>query len=141
MCMSKAGTSTRKRETQEIERSHWSAFLAAFTQENRGAHARLEVLGPDAGYQVETGDRPFEGVAAEVGKRDESAVWINLGSVPADHLTHGIPNVTAIRALPAEGETGAVLEVESKDGTRAILELSRPDAYALPPAGKEKRTK
>ena len=30
-----------------------NAFLANFTRNNCGAHARLEVLRPDVGYQVE----------------------------------------------------------------------------------------
>jgi hypothetical protein len=29
---------------------------------------------------------------------------------------------------------GAVVEVEAKDGTKTLLELTRPEEYALPPA-------
>jgi hypothetical protein len=47
--------------TQEIPASQWITFLTEFTSENRGAHARLEVLGPDIGYQVQTDNRPFLG--------------------------------------------------------------------------------
>ena len=48
-------------------------FLADFTRKNRGAHARLEVLGPDVGYQVETEDRPFDGIVPDL-KDGEDAV-------------------------------------------------------------------
>jgi len=136
--MGKRGTSAQVRATQPVERSAWNEFLAEFTRENAGAHARLEILGPDFGRQVETGDRPFEGAAADL-RDDESNVWINLGSLSADYLTHGIHDVTAIRALPAEGENGPVLEIEAKDGTKTILELSRSGAYALPRAGQAER--
>jgi len=34
--------------------------------------------------------------------------------------------------LPASGDTGVVLAVDAADGTRTILELTTPDAYALP---------
>ena len=131
--------STQKRETLEIERSQWIPFLDTFTRENRGAHARLEVVGPDVGDQVETGDRPFEGVAADVRKSDEPAVWITFGASPEDHLTHGVHNVKVIRALPADGEQGPVLEVEGSDGNRTILELSLPGKYALQPGDREER--
>src|ERR1700722_7669898 len=41
-------------------------FLADFSRKNRGAHARLEVLGPDVGYQVETENRPFDRIVHDV---------------------------------------------------------------------------
>lgn len=80
-------------DTQEIELDRWIPFLAEFTREYRGAHGRLEVFGADAGYQVETDNRPFDGIPADIKDR-ENAVWINFESTPADHLTHGIRNVT-----------------------------------------------
>lgn len=120
-------------ETQEIAHDRWIAFFAEFTRQNRGAHARLDVLGADVGYQVETEDRPFDGVSTDV-KDGERAVWITFGSTPDNHLTHGVHNVTVVRVLPPIGESGAVVEVEARDGTRTVLELTRPEAYALPPA-------
>src|ERR1700689_1888602 len=129
--MSNTSDSPRKMNTQEIEPDRWIPFLAGFTRENRGAHARLEVLAPEAGYLVETENRPFDGVSADA-KDGERAVWIAFGSTPADKLTHGINRVTAIHMLPASGDTGVVLAVDAADGTRTILELTGPDAYALP---------
>jgi hypothetical protein len=40
-------------DTITVARDLCNAFLADFTRNNRGAHAQLEVLGPDVGYQVE----------------------------------------------------------------------------------------
>ena len=117
--------------TQEIDRGQWSAFLAEFTRENRGAHARLEVLGGDVGRLVETENRPFDGISADV-KDAESAVWITFASGPEDHLAHGIQNVKAIRVREPIGESGPALEVLAEDGTTTLLELSLPEAYAIP---------
>ena len=129
--MSNTSASPRKMNMREIEPDRWIPFLAEFTRENRGAHARLEVLAADQGYQVETENRPFDGVSADA-KDGEHAVWIAFGSTPADQLTHGINRVTAIHMLPASGDTGVALAVDAADGTRTILELTAPDAYALP---------
>jgi len=118
--------------TEEIEQSRWAEYLAEFTRENRGAHARLEVMGEGVGRQIETEDRPFDGVAADLKDR-ERTVWLHFGSTTDDHLAHGIPKVRAIRALGPQGGTGAVLEIEAEDGTTTLLELTPPGAFALPP--------
>jgi hypothetical protein len=122
-----------QRATQGIEIDQWGEFFTEFTQENRGAHARLEVLGRDVGYQVETENRPFDGISADV-RNGMRIVWITFGSTPDDHIAHGVHNVTVIRTLPATKGKGPVLEAESEDGTRTLLELTNPLDYALPPA-------
>jgi hypothetical protein len=133
--MSKSST-LNQRTSQEIHPNQWIPFLAAFTRENRGAHARLEIVGADTdvGYNVQTEDRPFDGVSADV-RDGERTVWVAFGSKTKDHTTHGIRSPSAIRMLPPGESTGAVLEIEANDGTKTILELSKPEAFALPPAG------
>src|ERR1700704_5883753 len=126
-------TKPATRETLELEKNQWLAFLAEFTRQNRGAHARLEVLGDEIGYQVENENHIFEGISVDV-KDGEKNVWITLGSTPADHHAHGIQNVTVIRVLPQTESAGAVVEVEAQDGSKTLLELTRPEDYALPPA-------
>jgi hypothetical protein len=128
---SKPQTRPPQTSTQQIPASQWITFLTEFTSENRGAHARLEVLGPDIGYQVQTDNRPFDGVAADL-KDGEHAVWISFGSTGENHFTHGIQNVRAIRVRLPAGQSGTALEVAAEDGTRTLLELSATDAYALP---------
>lgn len=118
--------------TQHIGKEQWSAFFADFTRENRGAHARLEVLGSEVGHQVLTEDRPFDGISADL-KDGEQSVWITFGSTTEDHFTHGVHNVTAIQVRSPVGESGAALEIIARDKTATLLELSRPEAYALPP--------
>lgn len=117
---------------QEIAWDDWTEALADFTRENRGAHGRLEVLksDPDPGYLVETEDRPFEGVSADT-KDGERTVWITFGSTAADHLAHSVPRAAAIRILEPSMARGAVLGVDSRDGTRTVLELSKAEDFAL----------
>jgi Family of unknown function (DUF5335) len=129
-----SGTIANETNTKEIPRDEWIPFLAAFTRENRGAHARLEIVGrdTDVGYQVQTENRPFDGAAADVKDR-ERTVWIAFGSTPDDHITHAVTRAAAIRVLPPSENRGAVLEVEADDGAKSILELSNPEEYELPP--------
>jgi uncharacterized protein DUF5335 len=112
----------------QISEDQWNAVLSAITRENRGAHGRLEVVGQDVGDQVETENRPFDGIAADV-KDSERVVWIHIGGV--NHAVHG---VTALRMIPRTGEYGPVIEVEDKEGVKTILTLESPEAYRLPPA-------
>lgn len=119
-------------ETIKIERDQWELFLAEFTRRNRGAHAWLDVLGEGVGYQLETEDRQFDGVAADV-KDNERTVWISFASTTEDHIAHGIPEVIAIYWRDVAGRSGEALQIESQNGTKSILELSYPEEYALPP--------
>jgi hypothetical protein len=130
-----AKPSTTKTNTREIPANDWIPVLAAFTRDNRGAHAVLEVLGEEIGRQVATEDRPFDGISADT-KDGESSVWIAFGSTPDDHFTHGIHGVTAIRMRAASADSGAAVEIESRDGTTTLLMLSRPEDYALPPGSR-----
>jgi hypothetical protein len=133
MTMSKSHTVRRSADTLKIEPDQWTPFLAQFTRENRGAHATLEVLGPEVGYQVQTDDRPFDGITAYI-KDGERAIWITFGSKPEEHFTHGVQEATVIWVVPPAGARGAALEIEAQDGTRTVLQLTTPEAYALPPA-------
>ena len=80
------------------------------------------------GYQVETENRPFDGIAADTKDR-EDVVWIHFGG-----LDHGVHKVQAIWMIPRMGEAGPVIEVEDRNGVKTILTLSNPQAYQLPPA-------
>jgi len=131
--MAESSVVTDPGSTTTIPADEWVAFLAEFTRENRGAHAALELLGGEAGRQVATENRPFDGISADV-KHGESSVWIAFGSTPDDHFTHEAHGVTAIRLRPATAAAGAAIQIETQDGVTTLLTLSRPADYALPPA-------
>lgn len=122
----------REDGSREILCEQWSAFLAQFTRENRGAHARLELLHRENGHHVET-HQPFNSISVDV-RDGTGSVWITFWSNTSAHSARAIHGVTAIRTLSAAGRRGAVLEVQSSDGNRTILVLTHPAAYALAPA-------
>ncbi len=133
--MAKPSVVTDQGSTADIAADKWIPFLDAFTRENRGAHAVLEVLGEEVGRQVATEDRVFDGISADT-KDGERSVWITFASTTvADNFTHGVQRVTAIRVRPATVHFGAAVQVEAGDGTTTLLILSLPEEYALPPAG------
>jgi len=120
--------------TLEIDRDQWIPFLSGFTKDNRGAHARIEVISADLGSQVLVDGKPLEGVSADVKDR-ENTVWISLGSTPDDHFNHSVPGAVALRVLTSTSATGATMEIEDDAGTKTLLLLTSPSATALPPMG------
>jgi hypothetical protein len=132
--MSQSSSVFAQIHTEEIGLDRWIPFLAEFTRENRGAHARLEILGADAASRVETENRVFDGVSADV-KDNERTVWFSFSSNAGDHLTHSVAKATAIRAIPARERMGPVLAVDAADGSRTLLQLGIADEFSLPPAG------
>ncbi len=117
---------------QEIPLEQWIPFLAAFTREHRGAHARLEIIraGDELLYQVETENQQFEGISPDI-KGRERTVWISFSSKMGANLTHGVHHATAVHILPATETAGTVFEVESDDGTKTLLELTRAGEFTL----------
>jgi len=67
--------------------------------------------------QVETEDRPFDGVSADI-KDWERTVWIAFSSTDEDHLVHGVQNATVVRTLLADEPVEMVLEMEAADGRK-----------------------
>ena len=118
--------------TEEIPRERWVATLAAFTTENRGAHANLEILSGEFGRFVELEDQPFEGISADV-KDNEAAVWLSFGANADRHVTHSVQKVVVLHLLAASATHGAVIELQSEDGTRTLLQLSKPEDFAIGP--------
>jgi hypothetical protein len=133
--MSSQTTTGNRQAFETVTQDRWIPFLAEFTRENRGAHARLEIIGPDAeaGYQIETQERPLQGVAADL-KDAEKTVWITFGTTAEDHLEHSIHGAMAIQVSPPGDGRGAILEIQAEDGARAVLNLSSPGAFTLPPS-------
>lgn len=119
-------------QTEEIPLSQWVAFLAEFTRENRGAHARLEIVGSDEEPfdQVETEGRTLDRISADSTDR-EHTVWISFGLPDEEQLTHRVHHAAAMRVLPASPGAGPILEIEAQDGTKTLLELEPVEEHAL----------
>src|SRR5204862_628646 len=112
------GTLAPQGQTEEISQDRWNVYLTTFTQENRGAHGQLEVLGDqDVPRVVEIENKPFDGISADV-KDGEHTVWILFGTDPGDRITHGVRNAVAIRVRQPVGDSGAAIEIDSQEGTK-----------------------
>jgi hypothetical protein len=120
---------------EEIAQDQWNPVMATVTRTYRGAHARLEVMGPEVGYQVETEDRPFEGIAADI-KDHERIVWIQFND-----LAHAVHRVNKVRIVPQTDDAGPVIEIEDQDGGKTILTLGTVAEFALPPAKEGRKQK
>src|SRR5690242_17901006 len=104
--MAQPGTLAQQGQTEEISQDRWNVYLTAFTQENRGAHGQLEVLGDEEVPRVvETENKPFDGISADV-KNGERTVWILFGADAGDRITHGVRNAVAIRVRQPVGDSG-----------------------------------
>jgi len=119
---------------EEIEQDKWNPVMATITRLYRGAHAVLEIIGADPGYEVQTEDKPFEGIAADV-KDGERIVWMHFGD-----MAHAVHRASAVRMIPQIGDKGPVIAVEDQDGVKAILTLGLPVEYALPPGEEDERS-
>ena len=118
-------------DTREIPKSEWSRFFAEFTRENRGSHTTIEVAGRDIGDQVQIADEPLDGIAVD-DKDGESRIWITFSGRGSDHLSHSVQGPVAVRLRSTDRAT--ILEIESPDGTKTMLQLNSQGAFRLGPA-------
>ncbi len=125
-------------KTVGVIASDWTAFFDAFSRRHEGWLARLIVLDPKLGAQVEAFELPLQGVVADTRGRD---ITIQLGLRPGD-VEHAVRNAKRVWVELADDDAEAAVEIESSDGTKAILEFRpavRPDEVdglaSFPPGG------
>jgi len=101
------------------------------SQNRAGQNYRITCSPGDAWFRgwlsCRSGGSALDGISADT--KASEHVSISFGSSAEDHFEHGIQKVTAIRLMPPRGESR---EVVSRDGMRAVLQLSRPNAFPLP---------
>lgn len=107
--------------TNEIPPHEWIAFCDAFSRRHQGWLVKLSVLDPKLGAQVEAVALPLQGIVADPHRR---GIAIQLGERPAD-VEHAVRHPLRLWVeLAGDGDAAeAALEIESEDGTRAILEF------------------
>jgi hypothetical protein len=115
-------------QTVEIPREDWVHRLNEFTAIHEGWLVSLDVLGPDLGVQPEIVSLPLLGVSADHVDHDGS-VAVSVAQTRSEHFTHLIEAVTRICIERTDDGADAALQIESADGTRAILRFR---ATALP---------
>ncbi len=108
--------------TREISATEWFDYFGRFNREHDGQLSTLRILNSGFGAQVEARNLPFVGVVS--GRSAPSAIEISLGrGVSTTHIEHNVPD--PIRVWVQSGADGreVAIEIESKDGTRTILEM------------------
>jgi hypothetical protein len=108
-------------KTTEVPARDWTAFFDSFSRRHEGWLVKLSVLDPKLGAQVEAVELPLRGIIADAHER---GIAIQLGVRP-DDLEHSVrhPRRVWVELAGDRDEAEAALEIESADGTRAILEF------------------
>jgi hypothetical protein len=115
-------------ETVEIPREEWIRRLNEFTAIHEGWLVSLDVLSAELGAQPEIDNLPLLGVSADRVNHD-GTVAVSVARSRSEHFTHIIEAVTRIHIERTDDGADAALQIESSDGTRAILRFR---ATALP---------
>ena len=115
-------------ETVEILREDWSHRLNEFTAIHEGWLVSLDILGAELGAQPEIENLPLVGVSADRVNHDGTIV-VSVALSRGEHFTHIIEAVTRIYLERTNDGADAALQIESADGTKAILRFR---AAALP---------
>lgn len=107
--------------TNEVAPGEWIRFFDAFSRRHQGWLVRLTVLDPKLGAQVEATELPLQGVVADP---RGIGIAIQLGERP-DDVEHAVrhPRRVWIELAGERDDAEAALEIESEDGTKAILEF------------------
>jgi hypothetical protein len=114
--------------TIEIPREDWADRLNAFSRMHEGWLVSLDVLGPEIGAQPEVDNLPLLGVTADRVGHD-GTIAISVARSPAEHATHLVHRATHLHIEQTDEGADAALQVESADGTKAVLRFR---AAALP---------
>jgi hypothetical protein len=115
-------------QTIEIPREDWGRRLNEFTTIHEGWLVSLDIMGAELGVQPEIVNLPLLGVSADRVNHD-GTIAVSVARSRSEHFTHIIENVTRIYLERTDDGADAALQVESADGTKALLRFR---ATALP---------
>lgn len=106
--------------TIEIPPRDWSRTLDRFSTVHEGWLVSLDLAAPTLGTQPEIRELPLLGVTAESSPLD-STITIAAARGDGEHIAHVIHSPTRVRIERTNEGADVALEVESSDGTAAIL--------------------
>jgi hypothetical protein len=105
--------------TAEIPRADWSRALKEFNARHQGWLVSLDILSPTIGAQPEIIDLPLVGVTFE--PADGGTMTMTAAPSADDHITHAIRSPARLWIERTDAGADVALQVESADGTKAIL--------------------
>ena len=106
--------------TVEIPQSNWAPTLNQFSAKHEGWLVSLDLRDAKFGARREIQNLPLVGVTAEPTARAND-ITITAARSAADHITHTIQSPTRLGVERTDDGADAGLEIESADGTVAIL--------------------
>lgn len=106
--------------TVEIPQKDWVRTLNEFSAIHEGWLVSLDVLAPTVGVRPQIRELPLRGVTAESGTHG-SAIMIAAARADGEHITHIIHSPTHVRIERTDEGADVALEIESDEGTAAIL--------------------
>jgi hypothetical protein len=111
-------------DTVEIARSDWEKSLDTFSAVHEGWLVSLEVLSPALGAQPVLTDLPLVGVTLDDQRGEGIAIAAERSA--GEHMTHFVASPAHVWLERTDEGVDVALQIESADGTRAILELKTP---------------
>ena len=93
--------------------------LDEFSRMHEGWLVSLDITGQSIGAQREFRQMPLVGITAE--PIDGGTISIAVAEPTGDHVTHTIHSPTHVFLDRTEKGANAALEIESADGTKAVL--------------------
>ena len=106
--------------TRDIPREEWRHELDRFSRDHEGCVARVSITTPDGKAHVEARDLPLQGVSTDSPRN--TAIAIELGDRPDDHLTHEVPSPVAIALEESASGDDTAVSIRSADGTTVQVE-------------------
>lgn len=105
--------------TIEIPRKDWGGRLDEFSRVHDGWLVSLDILAESIGAQRAFRELPLVGITAE--PADGGTISIAVAEPTGDQFTHTIHSPTRVFIEKTNTGADAALEIESADGTKAIL--------------------
>ncbi|HET9468567.1 MAG TPA: DUF5335 family protein [Vicinamibacterales bacterium] len=103
----------------EVPRRQWSDRLYEFSRRHQGWPVALDILGESIGAQCEFGLLSLAGVTAE--PSDGGMIAITAMLPDGGFLTHRVREPMHLFIEETDAGVDAALQIESADGTKAIL--------------------
>lgn len=106
---------------RQIPRAEWFHFFREFSARHEDWLVTVRVVSPRFGSQVEVRELPLEGIVAGADAR--GPISIHVGRTPAQHVEHEVTDPVQVWVELAESGAEEAVEIESKDGTKTIVEF------------------
>ncbi len=102
--------------SEEILREEWPAFFNKFNREHRGGIITLEEFDSRSGAYIVTWDLAFEGIAANLQRRDQEAVTIMVSENSNRRITYLIVSPSSIKLKKTGEGKQNTLQIKAANG-------------------------